>query len=568
MVRVGNDRRWVQFGPYRADLRARELSKHGTRTKVQARPFEILAMLLERPGDVVTREEIRTQLWPDGTFVDFDSNISSAVRKLRDTLCDSASDPRYIETVGRVGYRFIAEAEFTGEDAVVRPDKGSIPFESFGSTPSSGASSLGGSVAVAPEPAIETDVPEVANPNSTPDSHRISSQRFLLVSILCVGIAVPIVAVSRRWLKTVTAAGSTSPSAARAVREAAAEYSAGRELWSRRGEANLKAAIERFQSAIAKRPDYGWAYSGLADAYVLLPFYSGFSQAEAYSKAKAAALKAVELAPQSAEAHTSLAYVKLYADWDFRGAEEEFRIALQQNPDYPTALQWHAEYLSLIGRFDDAVSEIKRAIALMPDSPIMHHNAGQIYQAARRYDDAIAEYDTALRLDPTFRTSRVFTSLAYTRKGMRDKGAEIGIETVVETGDPTQIAVARRLTDSYRLKGFEGYLREVIAIQLEDNPDRYPYRIALNYAQLGEKDQVFYYLDRAYQLHHCDLLLMNVDPELDFLRSDPRFLALRRRVGLPVQELWSFSAFGTGAGQRAISFAIWSATRGGIPSCD
>ena len=113
MVRVENDRRWVRFGPYRADLRTLELSKHGIRLKLQSRPFEILVMLLARPGDVVTRAEIRSRLWPDGTFVDFDSNISSAVRKLRDKLCDSAADPRYIETVGRIGYRFIAQAEFT-----------------------------------------------------------------------------------------------------------------------------------------------------------------------------------------------------------------------------------------------------------------------------------------------------------------------------------------------------------------------------------------------------------------------------------------------------------------------
>ena len=115
MVRVANDQRWVQFGPYRADLLARELSKYGIRLKLQSRPFAILAMLLERQGDVVTREEIRGQLWPDGTFVDFDSNISSAIRKLRDTLCDTAVDPRYIETVGRVGYRFIGQVELSGE---------------------------------------------------------------------------------------------------------------------------------------------------------------------------------------------------------------------------------------------------------------------------------------------------------------------------------------------------------------------------------------------------------------------------------------------------------------------
>ena len=120
-------------------------------------------------------------------------------------------------------------------------------------------------------------------------------------------------------------------------------------------------AIEHFRLASEKKPDYGLAYSGLADAYIVLPFYSRVTQAEAYPKAKMAALKAVELAPQSAEAHTSLAYVKLYIDWDFRGSEDEFRIALRQNPNYATALQWHAEYLSLIGRYDEAISEIRRA---------------------------------------------------------------------------------------------------------------------------------------------------------------------------------------------------------------
>lgn len=276
------------------------------------------------------------------------------------------------------------------------------------------------------------------------------------------------------------------------------------------------------------------AYSGLADAYVVLPFYSRVTQAEAYPKAKAAALKAVALAPQSAEAHTSLAYVKLFADADFRGAEQEFRIALQQNPNYATALQWYAEYLSLIGRFHEAISEINRAIGLMPDSPVMHHNAGQIYQAARLYDEAIAEYRTALRLDPTFATSHVFMALAYARKGMYDKAMELQMENAVEMGDPTRIAIVHRLADSYRVNGFEGYQRELLAIELEENPDRDLYRIAHCYALLGEKDLAFQYLERAYQLHASNLLTMNVDPELDSLRSDPRFLALRRRVGLPI----------------------------------
>jgi tetratricopeptide (TPR) repeat protein/DNA-binding winged helix-turn-helix (wHTH) protein len=540
MVRVDNDRRWVQFGPYRADLRALELSKHGIRLKLQSRPFEILVMLLERPGDVVTREEIRAQLWPQGTFVDFDSNISSAVRKLRDTLSDSAADPRYVETVGRVGYRFIAQAEFTRsetERTVVTSAPAPTPAESL--EPVHFSTSVASSEKpVESENGVE-DAPVVAAKKSG-HTRRLHSIGFVPASILLVGIAISVVGMSRHWLTSVTAAGIVNPSPSRSAQDAAAEYSTGRRLWSLRGEDNLKASIERFQLAIAKRPDYGLAYSGLADAYILLPFYSRVSPTEVYPKAKTAALRAVELAPRSAEAHTSLADVKLYSGWDFRGAEEEFRIALQLNPNYATALQWHAEYLSLIGRYDDAVREITRALDLMPNSAVMHHNAGQIYQAARRYDEAIAEYSTALRHDPTFASSRAFMALAYIHKGMYDKAMDLQMETAVAIGDPTRIAVVRRLSDSYYANGFEGYLKELVVVEMEDNPDRDSYRIAECYALLGQKDLAFQYLDRAYQLHFSDLLSMNADPELDSLRSDPRFLALRRRIGLPVPAMELF----------------------------
>lgn len=518
MIRTANDRRWVQFGPYRVDLRAHELTKHGSRLKLQSRPFEILSMLLERPGDVVTREEIRAQLWPDGTFVDFESNISSAVRKLREALCDSAAEPRYIETVGRVGYRFIAQAEVTGDEPrqTVVPPGQEFASESVGSPPPLAESASAGT-------------------RSTYWRYWIA-----LAVILCVVTAIPAIKMSRHWRTSANTAGKVTAAISGSAQEAATEYALGRELWSRRGEDSLKASIEHFRVAIEKRPDYGLAYSGLADAYVLLPFYSRIMPAETYPRAKAAALKAVELAPQSAEAHNSLAYAKLYADWDFKGAEEEFRIALRQNPNYFTALQWHAEYLSLIGRYDDAIREINRAVQMAPDSPVMHHDAGQIYQTARRYDEAIEQYSIALRLDPTFATSNAFMASAYGRKGMYDKAIELQLDYAEQMGDATRIAVARRLADTYRSKGIEGHLRELVAAFVAENPDRNSYPIAKVYAMLGEKDLAFQYLERAYQLRSPSLLSLNVDPELDSLRSDPRFLALRRQVGLPVRALEFF----------------------------
>lgn len=235
-----------------------------------------------------------------------------------------------------------------------------------------------------------------------------------------------------------------------------------------------------------------------------------------------------------------MAYVRLYGDWDFSGAEEEFRTALQLNPTYFTALQWHAEYLSLVGRHDDAIREINRALELAPDSPVMHHNAGQIYQTARRYDEAIEQYRIALRLDPAFSSSNAFMALAYMRKGMYDMAFALQMSYAEHRDDATKLALIRRLASAYRAGGLEQYLQELLAIEMEENPDRDSYRIAHCYAQLGNKDLAFQYFDRAYQLHNPDLLSLNVDPELDSLRSDPRFLALRRRIGLPSHALEFF----------------------------
>jgi len=493
-------------------------------------------MLLERPGDVVTREEIREQLWPDGTFVDFDSNISSAVRKLRDTLCDSAAEPRYIETVGRVGYRFIAQPEFANESAgprlkneVAKPE----PLSNGTEVRSMAYPVLGEIAAVVQTTRTEAALPLALKKERSGKTRWVYSTGFVLISMVCVAIAILAVNFSRNRLLGAAAAKGSIPKS-QTMRDASAEYAAGRESWSRRGEDPLKTAIDHFNRAIQLQPNYGLAYSGLADSYVLLPFYSRVSSAEAYPSAKAAALKAVALAPQSAEAHTSLAYVKLYGDWDFRGAEKEFQAALQCNPNYATALQWHAEYLSLIGRSDEAVSEIKRAIDVLPNSAVMHHNAGQIYQAARRYDEAIEEYRIALNLDPSFSSAQIFMALAYMRKGMYDKAMEVQMPQASATDDPTRVALLQKLADSYHANGLRGYLRELVAVELEENPDRDSYRIAQCYAMLGEKDLAFQYLERADQLHLPDLLSLNVDPELDSLRSDPRFLALRRRVGLPV----------------------------------
>ena len=310
-------------------------------------------------------------------------------------------------------------------------------------------------------------------------------------------------------------------------------YLKGRFYWNKRTPSDMQKAISFFEQAVEKDPDYAMAYSGVADAYALLTAYTTAPPRETMPKAKEAALKALALDDNLAEAHASLGQITAYYDYDFPTAEREFRRAIELNPNYAPAHQWLAEHLSALKRNDEALVEIQRALELDPVSVIMHRIHADILVAGRKYDEAIRQYQIAIDLDPNFPTSHYFLGRAYEAKGMYDdavksytRASELG--TVLKD-------VLVKTNDVYKKSGWKAYVQFNLDRLVENSPQRqYPaFLIATFYARLGRDDDALKWLETGYEERDFRMTLLSVAFEFDRLRSDPRFRDLVRRMGLP-----------------------------------
>ena len=310
-------------------------------------------------------------------------------------------------------------------------------------------------------------------------------------------------------------------------------YLKGRFYWNKRTPADIQKAVPFFQEAIQKDPNYALAYSGLADAYTLIPVYTRVPAREFMPKAKEAALKALTLDDKLAEAHASLGQISDYYDYDFVTAEKEYRRAIELNPNYATAHQWLAEHLSALKRNEEAIAEIRRALELDPLSVIMNRIYGDILVDGRRYDEAIAQYQKTLDLDPNFPTAHYFLGRAYEFKGMYDQAvAEYTKSQGVSIIPPEEI---QKLKEIYARAGWKAYLQKSIDLLLPDSQRTLfpPFAIATFYARLGNNDETMKWLEKGYEERDFRMTLLSVSAEFDGLRSDPRFRELVRRMGLP-----------------------------------
>ena len=307
-------------------------------------------------------------------------------------------------------------------------------------------------------------------------------------------------------------------------------YLKGRFLWNKRTGADMRKAIDYFNHAIAKDPNYALAYAGLADCYDLLHEYSDLSPKESYPKAKVAAIKALELDDTLGEAHTSLAYSLLNYDWDWRGAEKEYQRAIQLNPNYATAHQWYAECLSMLGRHTEAIAEIKKAHELDPLSLIINQGVGGKYLYARRYDEAMAQFHRTLELYPHFPPTRQRLAWCYAQKRMYDEAIAEMQKAVELSGNSTQMIAA--LGYAYAAAGRRDTAQGIIAELERRSKESYVdnYFVATIFAALGEKDEAFALLNKACAERSYWMPWLNIDFQLDNLRSDPRFDELVQRV--------------------------------------
>ena len=629
----------LRFGVFELDLRSGELRKRGLLVRLQEQPFQVLTMLLEHPGEVVTREELQKKLWPANTFVDFDHGLNKAINKIRDALGDSAESPRFVETVARRGYRFLAEvkaadaaaassSELVPPAAAETQESVSLPAEPatrrdrlpslawkmlipvlliliaafavwkfhFRNIPSTNIRSL----AVLPLESLSADssqdyfadgmTDELITDLSQISALRVISRTSVMPykhagkslpqiareldvdavvegTVLRSGDRVRITAQliqanadKHLWAAsyegdvrdTLALQNQVARSIAEQIRislspqeqavlksakvvnpEAYEAYLKGRYFWNKRTADSLKTAVDYFSQAIAKDPNYAQAYTGLADAYALLGDwqYGVLAPKEAFPKAKAAAIKALELDSALSEAHNSLAFCFDAFDWDFESAGKEFRRAIELNPGYATAHHWYAWHLSLMGQYDEAIAEMKKAKNLDPLSLIINSDLAELLVIAHFYDESIIQSRKTIGMDPNFALAHNQLAQAYLQKDMYGEAvAELQKAVALSKGSPTCIA---NLARAYAASG-----KTSEAVKLLDDLKKNSNRnysdaseIAVIYAALGDSDHAMNWLEKGFEERFNPAVLSR--PGFDPLRSDPRFKDLVRLIGLP-----------------------------------
>jgi DNA-binding winged helix-turn-helix (wHTH) protein/tetratricopeptide (TPR) repeat protein len=492
----------VYFGVFEADLRTGHLRKKGVGVKIQDLPFRTLKLLLSRPNEIVTREEFRKGLWPQDVFVDFDRGISSAIKRLRDALGDSADNPIFVETVDRHGYRWIAPIH---------------PAQAVSGANAEDEKNLGGRPPFPGLPRRRTLV--LALPVLAP----------VFVVWLCLA--------SYRNLPVGAKSRAASASAPRRApnREAEDYYLKGRFYWNKRTPEALNRAVDSFTQAIVRDPNYADAYVGLADCYNLLREYTLMPPGEAYPRALAAAKKAVELDDNSSGAHASLAFVSFYGMWDTATADEEFRRAIDLDPNNANAHHWYATYLQTVRRFDESLVEIDHAQKLDPNSASILADKGRLLWVAGRHEEALRLLQQLEEDDPNFVSPHRYLKLAYLDNA-ENAGylSEMKREALL-LHDERVSAIAEAAERGLAARGERGMLEG----QLDQQKKAYaqgnlsPFDLAESYSRLGNTREALQYLETCYDRHVEEIVNIDVDSAFYNLRRIPAFQQLVAKVGLP-----------------------------------
>ncbi len=615
----------VEFGPFRADLQTGELWANGKKIKLEGQPFQLLALLLEKPGQLVTRDEFQQKLWPADTFVDFEHSINTAIKRLREVLGDSAESPRFIETLPRRGYRFIYQVNCARATAEVQTRRmtwwqqrwaaGLLAFTALLAVAL--AANVGGlrdritgrtgvgpiaSVAVLPcknltgDPEQEfladglTDVltthlaqvksltvPSVTSSMYFKGEHKklseiareLNVQAMVEPSVqrsgrdrLLVNLQLIHVSTDRHlWAKSYEVdpknVQALLPAVAREILEAMnapvtleekSRLSSSRETtpeayeaymrgWyhARKGtDADRAKAHEFFEKAIEKDPNFALAYASLA----LLRAHGGFFRAgagplDAHTQTREWAKKALELDDTLAEAHAALAWIEMM-DWNWMGAEQEFRRAIELNPNLPVARTWYAQFLSYMRRFKESLAQAEIARRLDPASPDTSVHSAESYLNAGRVDEAIEFYQKVLELEPNYFVAHHSLARAYIEKGMYQQAIE-ELEKAMALGGRDSLSLGV-LAHAYGKAGRRPEALKLVGELLHRPNGQHvpPLRpLAIAYSGLGDKDKAFACLETAYQRRTGALFELNSQPLYAPLRTDARFQDLARRIGLP-----------------------------------
>ncbi|HJR79091.1 MAG TPA: tetratricopeptide repeat protein [Anaerolineales bacterium] len=315
--------------------------------------------------------------------------------------------------------------------------------------------------------------------------------------------------------------------------EAYISYLRGRQFWNKRTEASLKRAIRFFEEALRNDENYAQAYTGLADSYATLAFLEFMAPHEAYPKARAAAMRALSLAPQLAEAHTSLGLIKFQYDWDWKGAEQEFREAIRLHPSYALAHHFFADYLKAMGRFEEALAEIEKAQELDPLSLAISTGVGHVLYLSGQYDRSIEQYRKAVELDPSFMLTHVWFGRPFLEKGMFAEAIS-ELETAVKLSKESTVALAM-LGHGLASAGRRDEALQILENLKERSRSKYvpSYWIAVIYNGLRDREQVIAWMRKAFDERSSWLVWSNVEPRFAWLRDDPEFASLLKAMKFP-----------------------------------
>ena len=633
--------REFQFGDFLLDQANYRLQRGERPLRLEKIPMELLILLAERGGQLVSREEIAERLWGKDVYLDVDHGINTAVRKVRRVLHDDTDKPRFIETVVGKGYRLATPVICNnGESAVAVADAPTVTAEEVSVPPAAvsaptaakrfpvWAIALAGVVVLAlvtgliltrvrkPAPAAgaamrslavlplknmsgdpgqdyfadgmtEELIGQLANIKGLRVISRTSVMRFKdtrqsapeiaralgvdgvvegsvtregnrvrvhaqlirgatdehiwaqeydreLGSILTLQQEVAQTIADQIDLR-LTAPGRRRTSPARIDPKAYEAYLKGRYYENERTEGGLNKSIQYFEEAIAVDPNYALAYSGLADSYALLGLRGTLPSAETLAKSKQAALRAIQLDDTLADPHASLAFILETGEWDWAQAEREYKRALELNPASARTHHWYAGYLTYVGLLDEAVAEEKRARELDPLSLTINNALAGRLLVAGRYDEALGQVRDTLALDPNYAAAHQTLGWLYLNTGKPEQAVR-ELETAVALSGSRDPQFLLDLGFAYARTGKRAeavkILRELRAAY--DKHTAAAGSVAVVYGALGELDEAFAWLDKAYEERDPELTYIKV-PNRRFapLRNDPRYQAMVKRVGVP-----------------------------------
>jgi len=502
------------FGPFRLVPAEHLLLREDSPVPLAPKAYELLVALVRRNGHLASRDELMHEIWPD-SFVE-EINLTVNISLLRKTLGEQPDGRQYIATVPKRGYRFDAAVYESPQETKPSTALDEPPPQKPPNVPSSPI-----------QEGVNGLSPAIAKPRST---------TWLYTEVLAL-LGIAVLASLLMWRHSHQSANSGQPNPDHSGTQnvqALDLYNRARALWNKRSVDSVQQSLELFHQAIEADPNYAPAYAGLADAFITAGSYGNSFLAPqiALPKAEEAAKKALTLHDSLSDAHTSLAYIKLTYDWDWAGAEAEFKRSLQLNPSDANTHHWYSHLLMAQGRVLESHEQSEQALDLAPIDRVINEHMAWHHLMAREYSRSIPQALKAIEIDPDFVQAHRVLGLAYLYTGRFSEAcAEFKKGVDLSHGDPVAQAYLARC---YALSHRTGEAHQILDSLIKAKEERYvsSAEIAAVYAALGDQANCLTWLGKAVQERASAIIYLNIDPVFDRMRANPGFQAIVRQVGL------------------------------------